>query len=103
MIDRTCTDTSAGFYWNAIGVQLLWLDTPGVLFAAAKKLTRDRRLTCDYDAIACSDADERAAWARLINKTTNYYSVSRPQPTLRLRVLSTPPSLFERADPERIE
>ena len=73
VIDRTCTDTSAGFYWNVIGVQLLWLDTPGVSYAAANKLTRDRRLTCDYDAIACSDADERAAWARLIDKNTNYY------------------------------
>ena len=73
VVDRTCTDTQSGFHWNAIGVQLLWLNAPGVSYAASKRLAPAHGLMCDYDAIAYYDADERAAWTRLLGRNLTYY------------------------------
>ncbi len=73
VVDRTCTDAESGFHWNAIGVQLLWLNAPGVSYAASKKLAPAHRLTCDYDAIDYYDGDERAAWTRLLGRKLVYY------------------------------
>ena len=73
IVRRTCADTSAGFYWNVVGVQLLWLNPPGVSYAAAKQFAPDHRLTCDYDAIAYFDTDENTAWARVMSRNILYY------------------------------
>ena len=73
LVRRTCADTTSGFYWNAVGVQLIWLNAPGLSYAAAKRFAPSRRLTCDYDAIAYYDTDEETAWRRLMSKNINYY------------------------------
>jgi hypothetical protein len=73
LVQRTCAETGSGFYWNAIGVQLLWLNPPGVSYAATKKFAPHRQLTCDYDAIAYFDSDEALAWNRLMSRHITYY------------------------------
>ncbi len=73
LVARTCADTDTGFYWNAIGVQLLWLNAPGVSYAAAKRFAPAHRLICDYDAIAYYDTDENTAWSRLMSRNVTYH------------------------------
>ena len=72
LVRRTCTDAETGFRWNAVGVQLIWMNAPAVSYAAAKRAA-PRRLTCDYDAIAYYDSDADAAWARLMARNVSYY------------------------------
>ena len=73
LVERTCADTGSGFYWNAVGVQLLWLNPPGVSYAAAKRLAPRHKLACDYDAIAYYDPDANDAWDRLMARNIKYY------------------------------
>jgi tetratricopeptide (TPR) repeat protein len=73
IVARTCADTTPGFYWNALGVQLMWLNPPGLSYAATKKLAPLHQLRCDYDAIAYFDGNEAEAWHRLMTKNIRYY------------------------------
>lgn len=73
IVERTCTERTSGFYWNAVGVQLLWLNPPAVSYAAAKALAPRHALNCDFDAIGYYDNDEDRAWNQLVSKKIAYY------------------------------
>lgn len=73
IVERTCSETGSGFYWNALGVQLLSMNPPGLSYAASKKLGPRHQLKCDYDAIAYFDGNEAEAWRRLMARNIVYY------------------------------
>jgi hypothetical protein len=73
IVRRTCGELDSGTYWNTIGVQLMWLNAPGVSYAASKQLAPSSRLRCDFDAVAYYDTNEEVAWNNLMAKNLRYY------------------------------
>lgn len=74
IVDRTCADMRSSIpARNDIGVNLLWLNGPGVSYAASKKLAPMHRVPCNYEGIDYFDADEGAAWNRLISRNITYF------------------------------
>jgi tetratricopeptide (TPR) repeat protein len=73
LVLKTCVDKTPESYWNVVGVQLAWLNAPGVSYAAAKRLLPGNMLKCDYDAITYFETDEDQVWRRLVSKNVAYY------------------------------
>jgi tetratricopeptide (TPR) repeat protein len=79
VVSRTCADASSDLRWNAIGVQLQYLNPPAVSYAAAKALGARRLHTCDFDAIGYYDTDAEQAWNRLMTMRIAYYVTVDPK------------------------
>ncbi len=79
LVSRTCADVSSTQRWNAIGVQLQWLNPPAVSYAAAKALGASRLHSCDFDAIGYYDSDPERAWNRLMSMGIAYYITVDPK------------------------
>jgi Tetratricopeptide repeat len=75
---QTCTPQPSEFRWNAVGVQLLWLNPPGVSYAAAKALAPSHTWNCDFEAIGYFDSDVDRSWAELMSKSIAYYITVDP-------------------------
>jgi tetratricopeptide (TPR) repeat protein len=73
LVARTCADPGSGLSWNAVGVQLPWLNAPGVSYAAAKALAPRYALNCDFAAIGYYDSDAERAWSQLMSIRIAYY------------------------------
>jgi tetratricopeptide (TPR) repeat protein len=78
IVERTCGEHTSASYWNAVGVQLIWLNPPGVSYAAAKALAPRHMLNCQFDAIGYYDNNEDAAWSRLMSERITYYVAVDP-------------------------
>ena len=78
LVSATCAEKTAQFYWNAVGVQLLWLNPPAVAYAAAKQFGPRNALHCDYAAIGYYESDKDQAWRELMGRQITYYITVDP-------------------------
>jgi tetratricopeptide (TPR) repeat protein len=77
LVLKTCADPP-GFHSNGVGVQLIWLNAPGVAYAAARESGPRHPVNCEYDAIGYFDDDQDRAWRELMAKKIAYYIAVDP-------------------------